>query len=397
MQLNYEPQIQLADRLHGLGLSEIVRISEHAQKLRASGRDVIALSTGEPDTPTPIDVVEAAHQAALDGQTRYTATAGMLTLRETIAARSHAGAENVIVSTGAKQVIANAFLATLSPGDEVIIPAPFWSSYPDIVRLAGGNPKSVSCPMNQGFKINAEQLDDAITPRTRWLMLNSPSNPTGAVYSKQEYSELGEVLQHYPQVAVLTDEIYEHLTFNQFTSFLSANPFLRTRTLVVNGVSKAWSMTGWRIGWGVGPKSLISAMISVQGQITSGASSVSQAAALAALKLESSELDERLEVFRLRRDKVVAALNAIDGINCPTPDGAFYAFPSCATAIEADGCEHKKDTEFCAWLLESANVAVVPGSAFGMPGHFRLSFAYSDHELQKGLSRIAKALGKLRQ
>lgn len=380
-----------ADRIRGLEVSEIVQISEAAAALKAAGRDVVSLSTGEPDFPTPAHVVEAAHQAALQGQTRYTANSGIPALRAAIAAEAGVTAAEVIVSTGAKQVIANAMLATLNPGDEVVMPAPFWTSYADIVSMAGGCPVVVPCGMEAGFKLSPEALQAAITSRTRWLMLNAPSNPTGAVYSEAELRSLAEVLARHPQVWVLSDEIYRHLNFVPVRRLVDAVPDLAPRTLTVDGVSKAYSMTGWRIGWGIGPTALVGAMGAVQGQVTSGACSIAQAAALAALTGDQSLLGTRREELRARRDRVVAALDAVPGIECPVPDGAFYVFPRITQAMAATG--HATDADFCRWLLQDHGVALVPGRAFGLPGHLRLSFAYSDADLASGLSRIAAAMG----
>ncbi|KUJ76264.1 aspartate aminotransferase [Ruegeria marisrubri] len=376
-----------AGRLDGIELSEIVQISERAAQLRAQGVDVIALSTGEPDFPTPPHVVEAAHKAALDGQTRYPATAGTPALRSAIAEQAGVESAQVIVSTGAKQVLVGAFLATLDPGDQVITTAPFWTSYADMVKLAGGVPIVLNCPRKQGFKLTPEQLEAAITPRTRWLLLNTPSNPTGAVYTEAELRALGAVLERHRQVWVISDEIYQHLAYAPFTPFTQAVPTLADRTLTVNGVSKAYSMTGWRIGWGIGPAPLIKAMAAVQGQITSGACSIAQAAALAALTGPQDLLAERRAAMRARRDLVVAGLNAA-GLACPVPDGAFYVFPQTPQAMPSDPA-------FCRHLLDHAGVAVVPGRAFGMPGHFRLSFAYDTDSLTQGLRRIADATAKL--
>ncbi|CUH48903.1 pyridoxal phosphate-dependent aminotransferase [Ruegeria atlantica] len=380
-------EFQPADRLDGIELSEIVRISEQAARLRAQGVDVIALSTGEPDFPTPSHVVEAANRAAIDGQTRYPATAGTPALRSAIATEAGAHPENVVVSTGAKQVLSCAMMATLNPGDEVIMAAPFWTSYADMVSLAGGVPVVVSCPATQKFKLTPDQLEAAITPRTRWLLLNSPSNPTGAVYSKAELQALGAVLQNYPQVWVISDEIYQHLSFVPFTPFVQAVPALAERTLIVNGVSKAYSMTGWRIGWGIGPAELIKAMVAVQGQITSGACSIAQAAALEAITGPQGLLAERCQAMRARRDLVVEGLNAA-GLECALPDGAFYVFPKTHAKMATDH-------EFCRFLLDEAGVALVPGRAFGMSGHLRLSFAYAAESLQEGMRRIAEATAKL--
>ncbi|MHA7773911.1 pyridoxal phosphate-dependent aminotransferase [Roseibium sp. M-1] len=384
------PAFRRAGRMNGIALSEIVQISERAGRLRAEGRDIVALSTGEPDFPTPDHVIAAAHDAALKGLTKYTPTAGTPALRDAIASKAGTHRDNVMVSTGAKQVLANAMLASLDEGDEVLIPAPYWTSYSDIVAMAGGKSVIVSCPMEDGFKLSPAKLEAAITPKTRWLMLNSPSNPSGAIYSAAEIRALAEVLKHHRQVWILSDEIYEHLSFVPFVSFTDAAPELHERTLIVNGVSKTYAMTGWRIGWGIGPAELIRAMTEVQGQITSGACSVAQAAALSALTGDETLLDERKQAFRARRDLVVSRLNAIPGIDCPVPDGAFYVFPDLSGLIADGGFE--SDAAVCDWLLNEAHVAIVPGRAFGLPGHARLSFAYAQTDLQKGLARIAEAV-----
>ncbi|WP_170468734.1 pyridoxal phosphate-dependent aminotransferase [Ruegeria arenilitoris] len=386
-QVTSTKDFQRAERLQGIELSEIARISEHAARLRAQGIDVIALSTGEPDFPSPEHVVEAANRAAIEGQTRYPATAGTPALRAAIAAEVGLQTENIIVSTGAKQVLSGAMMATLNPGDEVIAVAPFWTSYADMVRLAGGIPTILSCPAEQGFKLSPDQLEAAITPRTRWLLLNTPSNPTGAVYSKMELQALGDVLKNHPQVWVISDEIYQHLSYVPFTPFVQAVPALADRTLTVNGVSKAYSMTGWRIGWGIGPAPLIKAMIAVQGQITSGACSIAQAAALEAITGPQDLLSERRNAMRARRDLVVDGLNRA-GLECTVPEGAFYVFPKTPAKMPVDH-------EFCRYLLDEAGVALVPGRAFGMPGHMRLSFAYATESLQEGVRRLADATAKL--
>ena len=382
-----------AQRIASLEISEIVQLTERAAGLRAAGRDVIALTTGEPDFPTPPHVISAAHQAALAGQTRYPATLGTPVLRDAVAREYGVSRGQVIVSTGAKQVLANAMLASLDPGDEVIIPAPYWTSYSDIVRLAGGRPVVLPCPAAQGFRLTLAQLQAAITPATRWVMLNAPSNPSGAIYSPEEQRALADVLVRHPHVLVLVDEIYQHLSYVPFTSFRDVAPELAGRMLIVNGVSKAYSMTGWRIGWGIAPEAMIRAMGAVQGQVTSGASSISQAAALAALTGDQSLLAERRAVLKARRDMVVASLNALPGVVCPVPDGAFYVFPDITGAMARGG--FASDADFCAALLDRAGVAVVPGRAFGMPGHIRLSFAYSETELETGLTRIADMVGGL--
>lgn len=396
-----------SQRLDGIQLSEIVRLSEASRQRRAEGADVIALSTGEPDFPTPEYVIEAAYAAMKQGQTNYTPTAGTAELRNQICHTLKSDGEssfspepeNVIVSTGAKQVISNAFLASLNAGDEVIIPAPYWTSYPDMVSLAGGLSVPVVCTAEHGFKLQPQQLKAAITPATRWLMLNSPGNPSGAMYSCAELEALAEVLRAHPHVWILTDEIYQHIAYREFSSFLQVAPDLSDRTLLVNGVSKAYSMTGWRIGWGIGPKALIAAMISVQGQTTSGACSISQAAAVAALQGPQDILAERCEQFKARRDLVVECLNNSPHISCPTPDGAFYVFPSCEKALglsSPSGQTLQTDSDFCQYLLESEDVTVVPGRAFGLPGHFRMSYAYSEAELVEGCRRISCAVNALK-
>ncbi|RGP35271.1 pyridoxal phosphate-dependent aminotransferase [Pseudotabrizicola alkalilacus] len=384
------PSFRRAHRISNLEISEIVQISERAAARKVQGYDIVSLSTGEPDFPTPDHVIEAAHGAALAGQTRYTATLGTAALRAAIADDAGARPDEVIVSTGAKQVIANAMLATLDAGDQVVMPAPYWTSYSDIVTMAGGTPVIVPCAMTEGFKLTPAALESALTPRTRWLMLNAPSNPSGAIYSREEILALAEVLARHPHVWVLSDEIYEHLNFVPFCRFVAVAPELRDRLLTVNGVSKAWSMTGWRIGWGVGPVALIKAMGAVQGQITSGACSIAQAAAVAALTGDRTLLDTRREVLRARRDLVVSALNAMPGVDCASPDGAFYAFPRITGAMAAQG--HATDADFCDWLLDHHNLALVPGRAFGLPGHLRLSFAYAETDLKTGLARMASAL-----
>ena len=384
---------QRADRISGLSLSEIVQISERARLLRGEGHEVIALSTGEPDFPTPPHVIAAARKAAENGETKYPPTAGTVDLRDAIAGDNAVERDNVIVSTGAKQVLANAMLATLDPGDEVVIPTPFWTSYSDIVEMAGGRVVTVPCPMEEDFKLSPEKLDRAITDKTRWIMLNSPSNPSGAIYSAVEIEALVEVLDRHPHVWVLSDEIYEHLSYENFASFAKVAPSLRERLLVVNGVSKAFAMTGWRIGWGIGPAGLIKAMTAVQGQITSGACSIAQAAAHAALTGDRLLLAERRREFEARRDLAVERLNAIPGISCPIPDGAFYVFPNIRDLIETGGFED--DAAVCDWLLTEAHVAIVPGRAFGLPGHARISFAYAQADLENGLGRIAQAVSTL--
>jgi len=385
-------------RTEGLQLSEIVRISEAARARRADGHDVLSFGTGEPDFPTPPHVIDAAMRAARDGQTTYTPTAGVPALRTTVARTNDRKPQEVLISTGAKQVLCNAFQATLDPDDEVIVPAPYWASYSDIIRFCGARLVAPPCGADTGFRLTPERLEAAITDKTRWLLLNSPGNPSGAMYSAEDLKGLAEVLRTRPRVWTIADEIYEHIAHAPFVSFPTAAPDLVDRTLVVNGVSKAYAMTGWRIGWGIGPAELIQAMTAVQGQCTSGASSVSQAAALTALRGPQDLLKERRAEFRKRRDFVTEALNAIPGISCPLPEGAFYVFPDCT------GCLGKRtagvrgpqtDEDFCHHVLSEANVALIPGSAFGMPGHFRLSYACSMEQLREGCERIAVAVAKL--
>ena len=387
-------------RAAALELSEIVRISEAARALKAAGKPVLSFGTGEPDFPTPPHVIEAAHSAALAGETCYPPTQGTPALRGAIAAQAgfETSAANVIVSTGAKQVISNAFMATLDPGDEVIVPAPYWTSYADIIAVCEAAIVPVPCPAADGFLLTPEALEAAITPNTRWLMQNTPGNPSGAMYSASQLQALAEVLRRHPHVWVLADEIYQHIAYAPFTSLCAAAPDLAGRTLVVNGVSKAHAMTGWRLGWGIGPEVLITAMAAIQGQSTSGASSISQAAALAALTGPQDHLEARNSEFQARRDFTVSALNSITGITCPEPQGAFYVFPSCegfAGKTTPDGKTITSDADFCDYILQTGLVALVPGRAFGLPGHFRLSYAYAMADLREGLARIAAAAEQL--
>ncbi len=392
-------------RIDAVELSEILKISELADALKREGRDVISLGTGEPDFPTPAPVIEAAHKAALAGETTYTLTAGTLPLRKAIGEacqrengyRPETG--EIIVCTGAKQVLYNAFAATLDPGDEVLIIAPYWTSYPDIITVCNGKPVVLPTTAETGFRITPEQLRGAIGPKTRWLLLNSPSNPSGAAYAKDDLEALAEVLRDTPHVGIMVDEIYQHISYVPLHSFRAVAPDLADRTLIVNGVSKSYAMTGWRIGWGIGPKRLISAMVAVQSQITSGASSVSQAAAAAALEGDQQLLAERCDDFRDRRDMMVAALNATGVLDCPSADGAFYLFPGCARAFgktTGKGRPIETDADFCEALLEEEGVALVPGRAFGTPGHIRLSYAYSRASLNEAATRIARFCANLK-
>lgn len=393
-----------AARAAALAVSEIVQISEAARAMKDGGKDILSFGTGEPDFPTPAHVIEAAHQAALDGQTRYPPTQGTAALREAIADDSQRWhgvrpeISDVIISSGAKQVISNAFLATIDPGEEVIVPTPYWTSYADIIATCEGVLVPLATEAQSGFRVSPVDLDAAITPRTRWLMLNSPGNPSGAMYGAADLAALAEVLARHPHVMVLADEIYQHIAYRPFTSFRTAAPGLAERTLIVNGVSKSYAMTGWRLGWGIGPADMIRALVAIQGQSTSGASSISQAAALAALTGPQDLLAERCTAFRERRDFVLEQINATERLHCDEPDGAFYLFPSCAGVIglrTPDGQTIVTDADFCRYLLEHAGVAVVPGRAFGLSGHFRLSYAYSRAELAEGCRRIAGAVAAL--
>lgn len=396
----------LGHLLHAVKPSPTLVITRQAAELRRKGVDVISLSAGEPDFPTP-EHINAAAKAAIDaGQTRYTDVDGTAELKAAIVRKFQRengiayDSSEISVGTGGKQVLINALLATLNPGDEVIIPAPYWVSYPDMVRLAGGTPVEVSCPADQHFKITPAQLQRAITPRTKWVILNSPSNPTGAGYSATELMSLGAVLLGHPQVYVLTDDMYEHLSYDgwEFSTMASQVPALRNRILTVNGVSKAYSMTGWRIGYAGGPKELIAAMATIQSQTTSNPCAISQAAAIAALDGPIDFLEARNEVFRQRRDLCLDAFNDTSGLVCRRPEGAFYLFPSCAGLLgrkTPGGVELSNDVEVSRYLLEVARVAVVPGSAFGLDGYFRISFATSTELLEQACARIRQACGQL--
>jgi aspartate aminotransferase len=374
-----------ATRLSAIGVSEILKITGLAADLKRQGKDVVILSAGEPDFDTPEHIKDAAARAMRAGATKCTALDGTPELKSATRAKFQRdnglefAQDEIAVSSGAKQVLYNAMMATLNPGDEVIIPTPFWVSYADIVLIAGGKPVFVPC---NGFRLTAETLERAITPRTRWIMLNSPSNPSGAGYSEADYRPVLSVLLRHPRVWLIADDIYEHIVYGDFRFVTPAaiEPALRDRTLTVNGVSKAYAMTGWRVGYGGGPSALIRAMAIVQSQSTSCASSVSQAAAVEALNGPQEIVRERCRSFESRRNLVVNALNCIDGITCRLPEGAFYAFASCAGLIGKmlpDGRAIDSDTAFAAYLLHAVGVAVVPGSAFGLAPFFRISYGRS--------------------
>ncbi len=368
-----------------------------AAELRAAGRDLISLGAGEPDFPTPRHIGDAAIAAIRAGQTRYTPIDGTAELKAAVQAKF--SRENgldydmsqILVTSGAKQALFNLCMALLGPGDEAIIPAPYWVSYPDMVRLAGAEPRIVEAGIEQDFKITPQQLDDAVSDRTRLFVFNSPSNPTGASYSAAELQALGAVLEHYPQVVVVSDDIYEHIHWadEPFVSFAAACPALKDRTVTTNGVSKAYAMTGWRIGFAAGPHELITAMKTIQSQSTTNACSVSQAAAVAALNGDQACVADMAAAYRARHDFLVAALNDLAGFRCRPGEGTFYAFPDVRGAIEATGAG--SDVGFVERLLNEADVACVPGSAFGAPGYIRLSFACSMAELEESVRRIGRA------
>ncbi len=397
----------VADRLKRIKPSQTIAVTAKARALKAAGRDVIGLGAGEPDFDTPDHIKEAAIRAIRAGVTKYTDVDGTPELKRAVCLKFKREngldytPEQVSVGTGGKQLIFNAMMATVNPGDEVIIPAPYWVSYPDIVLMAEGTPVFVECRAEAGFKMKPEQLERAITLRTKWLILNSPSNPTGAAYTRAELKALTDVLLRHPHVWVFTDDMYEHLSYDgfEFATVAQVEPGLYDRTLTMNGVSKAYAMTGWRIGYGAGPKDLIKAMANVQGQATSNPSSVSQAAAVEALTGPQDFIRERAEVFRQRRDLVVSMLNQATGLHCPRPEGAFYVYPSCAGTIgkaTPDGKRLETDEDFVTYLLESEGVAVVQGSAFGLAPHFRISYATSTEALEEACRRIQRASGALR-
>ena len=392
---------QPADRLSTIAVSEILAITAEAQARRRAGRPTIVLGAGEPDFDTPDNVKQAAIEAIRAGATKYTALDGGPELKSAVQAKFARengldfGLDEITCGAGAKQILANAMAATLNPGDEVILPAPYWTSYADIVAINGGVVRSPVCDETSGFKLTPTRLDAAICERTRWLVLNSPSNPTGAAYSEPELMALAEVLARHPHVWVLSDDIYEHILYEgRFATMAQVAPDLRERTLTVNGVSKAYAMTGWRVGYGAGPSELIAAMAVVQSQSTSCPSSVSQAAAVEALEGPQDIVAERRERFRARRDAVVAALNAIPGLSCRTPDGAFYTFANCAGLMGREtplGVRLSSDTDLCRHFLTAVDVAVVPGSCFGLGPYFRISYATSEAALQEACARIADA------
>ncbi len=391
----------LADILSRVQPSATIAVAQKARELKAAGRDVIGLGAGEPDFDTPDNIKQAANKAIADGKTKYTPVSGIPELRQAIVDKFKR--ENgldyepaqTIVGTGGKQILFNAFMATLNPGDEVIIPAPYWVSYPEMVAICGGESVFVEGTIDNAFKLKPEALEAAITPKTKWLVFNSPSNPSGAAYTQDELKAITDVLVRHPHVWVLTDDMYEHLCYGdfKFTTPAQVEPSLYERTLTMNGVSKAYAMTGWRIGYAAGPIELIKAMDMIQGQQTSGACSIAQWAAVEALNGPQDFIDERRAVFEQRRDLVVSMLNQASGIECPKPEGAFYVYPSCAGLMgktSPNGKVMENDADFVTELLEAEGVAVVHGSAFGLGPNFRISYATSTEALTEACERIQR-------
>jgi aspartate aminotransferase len=396
----------LAQALSRVKPSATIAATQKARDLKAQGRDIISLSVGEPDFDTPDNIKEAAIAAIRKGETKYPPVPGIVPLREAIAAKFKRennldySPSQVIVGTGGKQVLFNAFMATLNPGDEVIVTAPYWVSYPEMVLLCGGTPVVVPTQMKHGFKLQPEDLEKAITPRTKWVVLNSPSNPSGAAYTRDELKKVTDVLLRHPHVWLLPDDMYEHLTYGDFKFVTPAEiePALYERTLTMNGVSKAYAMTGWRIGYAAGPAQLIKAMDMIQGQQTSGACTIAQWAATEALNGPQDFVARSKKAFEARRDLVVSMLNQAKGLECPSPEGAFYVFPSCAKTIgkrTPEGKTISTDADFVDALLETEGVAVVQGSAFGTAPNFRVSYATSNEVLEAACVKIQRFCASL--
>ena len=397
----------LADRLSRIKPSPTVAVTAKANELKAAGHDVIGLGAGEPDFNTPEHIKQAAIKAMADNKTRYTAVDGIAELKQAICDKFKKDnnisctPDMITVGTGGKQVLYNALMASINPGDEVIIPAPFWVSYPDMVLLAEGTPVIVECGQNKNFKITADALENAITDKTKWVILNSPSNPTGVGYTKTDLEALAEVLRKYPHVNIMTDDMYEYLVYDdfKFTTMVETAPDLQDRTLTCNGVSKAYCMTGWRIGYATGPKPLIKGIAKIQSQSTTNPNTIAQYAALAALNGPVDFLADNNAAFVRRRNFVVSRLNSIDGLQCSMPNGAFYVYPSCAGVIgkkTPDGTLIETDSDYVTYLLEAEGVACVQGTAFGLSPYFRISYATSDTLLDDALNRIERATIKLR-
>ena len=392
----------LASRLNRIQPSPTIAMSIKARELKAEGKDIIELAAGEPDFPTPSHIIEAAEEAMSRGETKYTDPDGTPALKQAVCDKFKRDnnleyvTSQVTIGTGGKQVLYNALMATLNEGDEVIIPAPYWVSYPDMVLLAEGTPKIVECPLDKNFILQPEDLERAITPKTKWIILNSPSNPTGSGYTWDDMKKITDVLIRHPNIWVMTDDMYEHLVYDAFKFCTPAEvePELYSRTLTVNGMSKAFCMTGWRIGYAAGPENLITAIRKIQSQSTSNPSSISQAASVAALNGPMDFLAKNNEVFKQRRDLVCSMLNQASGITCPTPDGAFYVYPSCAGLIgkkTPDGKVLKSDEDVVSYFLETEGIAAVHGAAFGLSPHFRISYATSTEALEDACQRIQRA------
>lgn len=395
----------ISQRVQNIKPSPTLAVMKKASELKASGVNIISLAAGEPDFDTPVYIKLAAIEAINRNFTKYTAVDGMIELRKAVMNKFrkenniHSEIDQITIGAGAKQLIYNAFQATLNKGDEVIIPCPYWVSYPDMVILSEGVPVFVKCLKENNFKLQPKDLEKAITPKTKWVIINSPNNPSGAVYNRKEIKALTDVLLKYEHVQILADDIYEHVVFNEeFVTVAQIEPNLSSRILTVNGVSKSYSMTGWRIGYGIGPKEIIKQMNNIQSQSTSNPCSISQKAALAALTGPQNHLIDRKNTFELRRDFVVDLLNRIDGITCDLPEGAFYVFPSCEALFgkkTPEGKIVKNSSDFTEYLLIKANVAVVQGIAFGMEGFFRISYATSEDLIEEACNRIKKAVDML--
>ena len=389
----------LAERLNRVSVSASVIMTIKARELAAQGIKVISLASGEPDFPSPPHAIEAAHQAALAGDTKYPPQDGTKRLKEAVQRKFKRdnnldyALDEIMITNGGKQSIFNAFMATVDPGDEVLIPAPFWVSYAEMAKVAGGVPVTINCPQNNGFKLRPEDLDAAITPKTKWVMINFPNNPTGAACSRAEMQAIAAVLMKHPHVWVMTDDMYEHLIYDgfEFCTIADVEPRLKDRTLTVNGASKTYAMTGWRVGFCGGPKALIKGMMNMQGQATAGVSTISQAAVAAALDGPQEFVRERAEEYRQRRDLVVEMLNAAPGISCHKPEGAFYVFPNIAGCIgktSKGGRKIETDTDFAMALLEEKYVATVQGTAYGMSPYLRISYATNTENLREACGRI---------
>ena len=399
--------MRFASRMERIQTSPSAVMSQRAREMKAAGHDVIALSSGQPDFPTPDHVIEAANAAALRGETKYTTISGGNELKDVVAEKFKREngldytRDEIIIGNGSKQVIFNALMAGTDAGEEVILPAPYYVAYIDMIQFTGGKAVIVPCGVDQNFKLTAAQLEAAITPKSRWLLLNSPNNPTGAVYSASELRALADVLLVNPHVGVLMDDIYEHITFDgeTFATMTNVEPALRDRTVIANGVSKAYAMTGWRVGYAAAPAAMIQQMTKLQSLVTSGASSFGQAAAVAALTGPQDFIAERAKSFEARRDLVISMINQATGLSCPTPKGAFYVYPSCAGVIgktTPSGAAIADDRDFVVYLLESENVATVHGGAYGLSPHFRISYASSTEELTEACQRIQRACAALR-